>query len=223
MILLLAGDGPLARALQDKLADVGEEVRIAPASDDALFNKACGCRAIVYAPAPNLLQGRLRPDPSPDRMRAVLGATNAPGVGLLVVVTPAGYEDEELALRKYGVPYVIVRTPPLVEELETQPALQARCAVWLPRGRKVAVTSAALAADAIVRASRDDSLQGATVDAPSESVDAAEVLQRAATRARRASVRTVAPVLDAAVRRVGRFFHVPEPAIVTLHGQLAGS
>ena len=153
----------------------------------------------------------------------MLGATNAPGVGLLVVVTPAGYEDEELALRKYGVPYVIVRTPPLVEELETQPALQARCAVWLPRGRKVAVTSAALAADAIVRASRDDSLQGATVDAPSESVDAAEVLQRAATRARRASVRTVAPVLDAAVRRVGRFFHVPEPAIVTLHGQLAGS
>jgi hypothetical protein len=223
MILCVSGDGPLAAALVARFREQGEEARVASPSDDDLFGKALGCRCIVYLPAPTLLEGRLHPGPAPERMRKVLGATNAPGVRLLIVATPPGYDDEELALRKYGIPYVILRTPPLVEELEALPALHEPCAVWLPRGRKVAVTSATLAADAIVRASRDDSLQGATVDAPHESVDAAQVLRQAAARARRASVHTVAPALDRVVRRVGRFFRVPEPPIVALHGQLGGS
>ncbi len=223
MILCVSGEGPLKSALVARFQEKGEEARVASPSDEDLFGKALGCRAMVYLPAPTLLEGRLHPEPAHERIRKVLGATNAPGVELLIVAAPSGYDDEELALRKYGVPYVIMRTPPLVEELEAQPALHESCAVWLPRGRNVAVTSATLAADAIVRASRDDSLQGTTVDAPYESVDAAEVLQRAAARARRASVHTVAPALDMLVRRVGRFFHVPEPAIVALHGQLAGA
>jgi len=221
MILSLAGDGPLARALHARLAEAGEEVRTAAAADDALFDKACGCRTIVYLPAPNLLEGRLRPDPSLDRMRAVLGAANAPGVGLVVVAIPAGYEDEELALRKYGVPYVVLRTPPLVEEVAADPALHERCSVWLPRGRRVAVGSAATVASEIVRATSDASMQGATVDAPSEMLDAAEVLRRAAGPARRVAVRTVPPMVDTMVRRVGRLFRVPEPPIVSLYGRLA--
>jgi len=221
MILCVSGEGPLRAALVAGFHEQGEDARVASVSDDDLFGKALGCRAMVYLPAPTLLEGRLHPEPAPERMRKVLGATNAPGIELLIVATPSGYEEEELALRKYGVPYVIMRTPPLVEELEAQPALHERCAVWLPRGRKVAVTSAPRVAEAMVRASRDDSLQGATVDAPSELVDAADVLRRAAARARRASVHTVAPALDTMVRRVGRLFRVPEPAIVALHGQLA--
>jgi len=223
MILCVSGEGPLKGALVARLQEQGEEVRVASPSDDDLFGKAFGCSAIVYLPAATMLEGRLRPEPAPERMKKVLGATNAPGVELLMVATPAGYEDEELALRKYGVPYVIMRTPPLLEELENQPALQERCAVWLPRGRKVAVTAAPNVAEAIVRALRDDSLQGATIDAPCETLDAAEVLRRAASRIHRASVHMVAPELDALVRRVGRFFHVREPAIVALHGQLAAT
>lgn len=223
MILCVSGEGLLKATLSARLREQGEDVRVASPSDDDLFSKAVGCRGIVYLPAPTLLDGRLHPEPVPERVRRVLGATNAPGVGLLVVATPPGYDDEELAVRKYGFPYVIMRTPPLVEELEVQPALHERCAVWLPRGRMVVVTSAPRAAEAVVRALGDDSLQGSTIDAPSESVDAAEVLQRAATRTRRASVHTVAPALDALVRRVGRVFRVPEPAIVALHGQLAAS
>lgn len=221
MILLLAGEGPLEKALCAKLAETGEEVRTAAASDDALFNKACGCRAVVYLPAPNLLEGRLRPEPSPHRIRAVLGATNAPGVGLLVVVVPAGYHDEELALRKDGVPYVVLRSPPLLEEVAADPALGERCSVWLPRGRPVAVGSAARLASEILSALGQDSMQGATVDAPSETLDAAEVLRRAA--AHRVAVWTVPPVVDTIVRRVGRFFRVPEPPIVGLHGRLASA
>lgn len=223
MILCVSGEGLLQAALLARLREQGEDVRVASPSDDDLFSKALGCRAVVYLPAHALLDGRLHPEPAPERIRNVLGATNAPGVELLVVATPPGYDDEELAVRKYGVPYVIMRSPPLVEELEVQPALHERCAVWLPRGRTVTVTSAPRVADAVVRALRDDSLQGATIDVPSESVDAAEVLRRAAARSRRASVHTVAPALDALVRRVGRLFRVPEPAIVALHGQLAAT
>jgi hypothetical protein len=83
------------------------------------------------------------------------------------------------------------------------------------------VSSASRVADGILHALSDDSLQGATVDAPSDSVDAAEVLQRAAARSHRASVHTVAPALDTVFRSVGRVFRVPQPPIVDLHGQLA--
>ncbi len=156
MILSLSGEGPLGRALHAKLAEAGEQVRVASPADDDLFNKANGARAIVYLPAPNLLEGRLRPQPSVERMRAVLGATNAPGVGLLIMVAPAGYEDEELALRKYGIPYVVLRTPPLLEEVADDPALHERCSVWLPRGHRVAVGSAETVASEIVRALGDE-------------------------------------------------------------------
>jgi hypothetical protein len=221
MILSLAGDGPLGKALHAKLAERGEELRVATPSDGDLFGKACGCRTIIYLPATSSLEGRLHPEPSAERMRAVLGATNAPGVELLVVAAPLGYDDEELALRKYGCPYVVVRTPPLVEEVAADPALGERCAVWLPRGRKVAVAAASSVAEEIVRVTKDDSAQGATIEAPSHTEDAAEVLRLAAATGGRASVHTVSPVIDTVVRRVGRLFRVSEPPIVGLHGRLA--
>jgi hypothetical protein len=221
MILSLAGEGPLGRALHARLASTGEELRVAMPSDDYLFGKACGCRTIVYVPAPSVLEGRLQPTPSTDRMRAVLGATNAPGVRLLIVAAPLGYDEEEDALRKYGCPYVILHTPPLIEEVAADPALHERCAVWLPRGRNVAVATADRVAEEIVRVMGDDSMQGATVDAPSQIMDAAEVLRQAAAPAARAAVRTVSPVVDTLVRRVGRWFGVSEPPIVGLHGRLA--
>lgn len=221
MILSLAGDGWLGRALHAELAKKGEEFRIATPSADDLFGMAIGCRTIVYLPATSFLAGRLQPEPSVERMRAVLGATNAPGVELLVVAAPLGYDDEELALRKYGCPYVVLRTPPLIEEVAADPALSERCAVWLPRGRHVAVAAASRVAEEIVRVVGEDSAQGATIDAPSQTMDAAEVLRQAVAPGGRASVRTVSPVIDTVVRRVGRLFRVPEPPIVGLHGRLA--
>ena len=111
----------------------------------------------------------------------------------------------------------------LVEELEAQPALQERCAVWLPRGRSVTMTSVLDAAESVARATLDDSLHGATLDGPSETLDCADVFRHAAARTRRAAVHAVPPGVEAVVRRVGRFFRVPQPAIVDLHGRLAAS
>ena len=80
---------------------------------------AIECRAIVCTAAPSMLDGKLDPRPSPERMRTIVRAANAPGVKLVVVLVPSGehYAEEELVLKKDGKPYVILRCPPLVEEL----------------------------------------------------------------------------------------------------------
>src|SRR5262245_24797074 len=107
MVLVIAGEGPLGSALLAAAARRGPSRSVAPDHDD-LFGSAMGCSSLVYAPAANLLRGRLAPQPDTARARRVLGATEAPGVRLLVMVTPSGYDDEERLVRKYGVPYVIL-------------------------------------------------------------------------------------------------------------------
>jgi hypothetical protein len=221
MILDLAGPGPLGAALRAALDQAAEPYRSHDAPHPDLLGAACGCRGIVYAPSPSLLAGRLAPAPDVDRMRAVLGATNAPGVRALVVVSCAGYEPEEDALRRYGVPYVVLRAAPLLEELASDPSLRGSGAVWLPRGRTTRVARAEALAAEVVRAL--DEATGATIDAPSESMDAAEALQRAAKLAGRDGVRTIAPAIDGALRVVGKAFGIKAPPVVALHASLASA
>jgi hypothetical protein len=219
MILDLAGDGPLGVAVRAALEKAGVKVRSASYGNDDLFGSACGCRAIVYAPAPNLLTGRLSPSPDVGRMRAVLGATNAPpGVRALVVVVPPGYDEELDALKRYGVPYVILRAAPLIEELAKDPALQGSGPVWLPRGSKMRIANANAVAAEVVRAI--DDATGATIEAPSETVDAAEAMRRAANLAGRKVVRTIPKPFDTILRGVGKLFGVRPPPLVSLHEQL---
>ncbi|HEU4411511.1 MAG TPA: hypothetical protein VFS43_40070 [Polyangiaceae bacterium] len=102
MAMLIAAEGPLREAL--RAAFEGGDLRIAPFDHPDLFGAALGAGAIVYAPAPPA---------DPERMRRVLGAANAPGVTLVVVVRPPGddFEPEERLLRRDGKPYVVLAAP----------------------------------------------------------------------------------------------------------------
>jgi hypothetical protein len=102
MAMLIAAEGPLREAL--RAAFEGGDPRIAPFDHPDLFGTAMGAGAIVYAPSAPA---------DPERMRRVLGATNAPGVTLIVVVRPPGddFEPEERILRRDGKPFVVLAAP----------------------------------------------------------------------------------------------------------------
>lgn len=110
MALLIAPEGPLRDAL--RAAFEAGEPRSAPFDHPDLFGAAVGAGAIVYAPASPA---------DPERMRRVLGAANAPGVTLLIVVRPPGddFEPEERLLRRDGKPFVVLAAPEGSPELGT--------------------------------------------------------------------------------------------------------
>ena len=188
--------------------------------------RALDCRAIVCTAAPNLLDGTLDPSPSPDRMRAVVRAAKAPGVKLVVLVAPAGgrYAEEELVLKKDGIPYVILRSPPLVEELAEATNFHVGGPLWVERGRTITLSTGADVAKAVVAALDDDSLQGATETIPSEEVDLADALRRAARVAgARATVRTAPSAVSAAVRNVSTWLGLRRPPALALYERLGSA
>jgi hypothetical protein len=97
MILETTGSGPLGVAIRGAIRGTGEDVRSARVDDPDLFMTAIGCRTIVGSAGLSLLDGKLEPSPSPERMRSAVGAANAPGVKLVVPAVPVGdcYADEE--------------------------------------------------------------------------------------------------------------------------------
>jgi hypothetical protein len=223
MILETTGSGPLGVAVRGAIRGTGEDVRSARADDPDLFMTALHCRAIVGAVAPNLLDEKLEPRPSPDRMRPMVRAANAPGVKLVVVVVPSGerYAEEELVLKKDGIPYVILRCAPLVEELAEATNFHVTGSLWLARGKTTAISTCADVASAVCKALVDDSLQGATIEVPSEQVDLAEAVRRAARAAgAHTAVRATSPSLSVAYRKVSRWLGLTEPPALTLYERM---
>ncbi len=226
MILETTGDGPLGIALRGAIERSGEDVRSASVEDPDLIVKATGCRAIVCATSPTLLDATLDPRPSPGRMRAVARATNALSVQLVVAVVPAdrAYEEEERVLRSDGIPYVIVRSAPWIEELAQAISQLAAGKTWLPRGKRTNLANAADFAEVVLRALRDDELQGRTIDVPASEVDVADALRRAAAMAgARVKVRATSPALSAAYGKLSGWLGRAEPPVNALYQRLAAA
>lgn len=226
MILETTGQGPLGIATRGAIRGMAEDVRSASVDDPDLFMTAIGCRAIVGAAEPNLLDGKLDPRPSPQRMRALVRAANAPGVKLVVVVVPSGqrYAEEELVLKKDGVPYVILRCAPLVEELAEAANFHVSGSLWLARGKTTAITSSSALVNAIRRAIYDGSLQGGTLEVPSETIELAEAVRRAARAAgAHTDVRAMSPRISAARRTLSGWLGLPRSSALSLCERLQSS
>src|ERR1044071_1615504 len=169
-MLLLVERGPLRRAIRELAKNRARKSSLARWSDENLFERALGCGTLVYAPASNLLSGTLDARPAPDRMRAVLGAACAPGCSTIVFVAPSSgtYDAELELLRRSGKPYVVVSTPPLLEELASEIAKTETRALWVPRTGNIEVAFAADVAESVFSASETE-LQGRVMRVPTRS------------------------------------------------------
>jgi hypothetical protein len=221
MVLIVADQGPVSDAVA-RAAEALGPVRWASADDEDLWLAAKGCRAIVYIPAPSLLGGRLEPSPDVERVQAVLAASNAPGVEVVVMVVPsrAGYEAEIRAIRKYGAPYVLLEPPVVLEEIGAALTSESHRSIWLPRSGVVPVTSADTLAAAVV-AAVDTEEQGRFLPIPAAEVDVAEVFKEAAqTVCPEVKVHAVWPRLHRTVRPIVRWLRGGEPTALSLADRL---
>jgi hypothetical protein len=227
MILDTTGNGPLGIAIRSAVHGKGEEVRTAPVGDPAdLFMAALDCRAIVCTAASSLLDSKLDPSPAPERMKTIVRAANAPGVKLVVAVVPSddNYADEELVLKKDGIPYVILRCAPLVEEIAEATNFHVTGSLWLARGKMTAISTAADLGTAVVRALDEGSWQGATIEVPSERVDLTEAVRRAARAAgARTEIRATSRALSAVHERLAGWLLGHRPPALALYERLSMS
>jgi hypothetical protein len=219
MILTVAEAGPLKTAIQSVLTTTGDEMRTARADDPDLFTHALGCHAIIYVPEANVLEAQNNPRPNPERMRAIVRAANAPGVKLVVVIEPLSdaYAAEEHVLRKDGVPYVILRTAPLIEELSEAANFHTVGSLWVSRGEPIVLGSAGVVRAALADALTRGDWQGATIDVPSERLQAGEAARRAAAVAGAGvQVHVVPPRVSTVLRRVSAWLGFDQPDVSAL-------
>jgi hypothetical protein len=157
-MLLVLAKSPLRRALRARLRQTNTPYRLGKPTGDDLFERALGRTAVVYAPTSSALRGVLDPAPVPERMRAVIRAANAPGCGPVVAVVPKGdgYESELDVLRRSGKPYLVIQTPPLLEEVSEELARDGIESVWIPRTGSVEVAAAVEVAASVLAASESD-------------------------------------------------------------------
>lgn len=180
-ILLVADEGCVAQLLADGLAVAGCVVTRASTGDDDLFTKALGHDTLVYVPARGLLDSRRREGPDVQaRTREVLGAANAPGVSLLVTILPANAREDvlEAAIQRSGIPYFIVRSPALIEELKLELEGEVPDTVWVPQCGGVAFGDAKTLVS-VVRHCLTDDRQGLVIELPSTVTDMPTALRRA--------------------------------------------
>jgi hypothetical protein len=211
MVLLVAEPGPLATALEQQLSRRDGPFGVARPRDPDLFQRALGHRAIVYVPAASILAQKLDPEPDVGRIRSVLGASNAPGVRVLVAVLPEGYHAEIDAIRRFGTPYVILEAPPLLEEVAQAMTAEAGHTLWLPqRGRATFGTAEAVAREAI--AAIDTEWQGRVVPVTGDVLGPKTLLERAAAVAGiRLRIRRISAWLYRWLGRLRRWFGSPVP------------
>jgi hypothetical protein len=223
MILAVCTPGHVASAIHDAAEILREEVRIASVTDPDLFTHALGSRAIVYVPEPRLLDAREECDP--ERMRAVVRASHAPGAGRVVVVFPQSdaWSDETRVLQRDGVGYTILRTRPLIDELADATNLHAARSVWLPRGKTADLVSRAALAAAIRDGIARDDWCGATIDVPSEAMEIAEAMRRAAEIAGAGvRVHVTSPSVSFAMRKLSLWMGLEPPELEALCDRLGG-
>lgn len=227
MILDTTGSGPLGLAIRQAIRAKGEEVRVAAVGEPSdLFMAALDCGAILCTAAPNLLDGKLDPSPSPERMKTIVRAANAPGVRLVVLVVPSGdhYAEEELVLKKDGIPYVILRCAPLVEELAEATNFHVTGSLWLERGRAKEISTCANLATAVLKALEDGSLEGATVTVPTHRLDLAGAIRQAARVAgARTDVRVVPAAESATYRALAGWLGISKPPALALYERMVNA
>ena len=212
MSLLVGEAGPLTRALQEQLERSEGSLAIARPSDPDLFQRALGHRAILYVPASSILARKLDPEPDPGRIRAVLGASNAPGVRVLVAVLPEGYEAEIDAIRRFGTPYVILEAPPLLEEVAQAMAAEAGKTLWLPqRGRLMSAQAEAVAREAV--GAIDSQWQGRVIPIRGQELGPKSLFEQAAAGAGlRLRIHRISASLFRWFGRLRRWLGGPVPA-----------
>lgn len=180
-ILLVAEDGCVARMLCDGLERAGCVVTRAATHDEDLFARAADHDTIVYLPARSFLRASLgTEDLACPGVGEVLAAGVAPGVSLLVTVLPAsaGPSIAEEAIQRSGIPYFVVRTPALAEELKVELAGEVPDTVWAPDCEGIALGDA----DTLLRAVLDclvDERQGRTIELRATVTDVPTALRRA--------------------------------------------
>jgi hypothetical protein len=213
-ILLVAEDeGIAARRIEAVLGAHGHTVTRAAPDDPDLFSRALGQRAIVFVPSRNLLSAVLEGGGT-ERVAvdAVLSATRAPGVELLVAALPEAPRFDELvdAVERHGKPYAIVRAPGLMEEV-AQTLEQGERTLWLPRTGTVRISRADALAEAVA-AALDSEDQGRVTPVCSESFDVASLFDAAArSSGGKVRVRAVTPVVYRLLRPVARWLKGGEP------------
>ncbi len=220
-LIVTETEGPLSVAIGRRLDEQAIACEVAPPDDEDLFEKALEQTALVYLPAPRMLDATPRSRPSTERARAVLAAANAPGVEVVVFVLPdgEGYTEEIDLLQRKGVPYVIVVAPPLLEEVGEDLAVERARTLWIPRGGGLEVSTVEQAARAVVDAI-DCEEQGGAFPVPRETLDAETLFRRAAELQGEVRVRGVRPGVFRLVRPIARWVKRGEPAALALCDRL---
>jgi hypothetical protein len=223
MVLCISEAGILRDAIETTLRKKGHPTEVAPPSDDDLFGVALGKKAIVYIAAPRILDGWLAPRADLERLRAAIGAAQAPGIELIVAVFPAGqgYAAEEAALKVEGTPYIILHAPPLSEEIAQEVERDDERTLWVPQGSAVRTCTANELAEAVCAALSDEA-QGRTHEVASRPVDWAALVRTAGQSSRRSlRVHSVPPTLFRLARPVARWMKGKEPVALSLYDRLA--
>jgi len=211
MILVLCSAGHVAVAAREAAERLREPGMLGdPAVIRDLFKEARGCRAIVYAPEPRLLDVAAGAGAASTStgIRDVVRAAHAPGIERVVLVAPAdparrSREYEERVLEEDGVPFTIVRCAPLLDELSDATNLHTARSVWLPRGREVEIATRGALTLTIREALYRDDLCGETVFVPAMRMAVVEAMRRAAAIAGAAvKVHATAPGVSSAMRRL---------------------
>ncbi len=218
MTLLITNQGPLGSAIQHALAQAGTRVDVVPPDHDDLFGRALDQQELVYVASSRLIDGIFDPKPDPDRARAVMKASVAPGVSMVVFILPnaSAFDVETEVLERDGKPYVIVKAPLLLEEVAEVLASDPRPRIWAPQQGQVSVTTAAEVGRAVIEALKTER-QGRTTYVEGEKVNAASLLQRAAALGSSpAKVQPVWPWLFRMARPLARLVLGQEPRALAL-------
>jgi hypothetical protein len=207
LILVLCSPGHIATAVADAVAGLDERARYGDPTSD-LVSQANGCRAIVYAPAPRLLDAGRRAPPDAERLREIHRAARVAGVERVVVIEPASHrsrfrEPRDRTATHARARCTTVRCAPLLDELADVTNLHTARAVWLRRGFDVELTSRAALTQSLRTALLWGELRGETVTVPSQTLEIVEAMQRAAAIAGAAvRIRATAPTFTLAMRKV---------------------